>query len=53
MRWPWYTVVTHELPRNQQTKIKIPNACVANGVAYTTPWNMLRKEGACFVLGDV
>lgn len=47
-----YTVVTHELPSNQQTKIKIPNACVAHGVAYTTPWHMLRKQGACFVLGD-
>jgi len=45
-----YTVVTHEKPANSRTRIKIPNAC--NGVAINciTPFQMLRNEGARFVL---
>lgn len=45
-----YSVVTFEVPKDQPTKIKIPNACVAHGVSYTTPWQMLRHERASFVL---
>lgn len=46
------TVVTHEVPSNSQQRIKIPTACVALGVAYASPYEMLRKEKAKFVLGS-
>lgn len=46
-----HTVVTHEVPANSQRKIKIPNACVALGVSFCTPYQMLRRERAKFVLG--
>jgi hypothetical protein len=45
------TVVTHEKPKNSKKKIQIPDACDANGVAWTDPYAMLRTEGARFVLG--
>ncbi len=43
-------VVTHEVPANTDRKIKIPNACVALGVRCMTPYEMLRRERARFVL---
>ncbi|MEO0511672.1 MAG: DUF4411 family protein [Planctomycetota bacterium] len=46
-----HTVVTHEVPANTINKIKIPNACLALNVKYVTPYEMLRKEKARFVLG--
>ncbi|MCU0862544.1 MAG: DUF4411 family protein [Planctomycetes bacterium] len=46
------TVVTHEKPENSKNIVKIPNACVALGVAFVTPFEMLRRERARFVLGD-
>jgi hypothetical protein len=46
-----HTVITHEVPANSQKKIKIPNACVALGVRFMTPYQMLRTERARFVLG--
>lgn len=45
------TVVTHERPENSKNIVKIPNACVALGVAFVTPFEMLRRERARFVLG--
>jgi hypothetical protein len=45
-----HTVVTHEKPENSVNRIKIPSVCVAMGVSYTTPWQMLRTERARFVL---
>ncbi len=45
------TVVTHEVPSNSKQRIKVPTACVALGVAYASPYEMLRKEKARFVLG--
>ena len=45
------TVVTHEVPANSSQRIKVPNACIALGVAYASPYEMLRKERARFVLG--
>lgn len=33
-------------------KIKIPDACIAHGVDWATPFQMLRIEQASFVLGD-
>tara|TARA_E500000318_G_scaffold46112_2_gene43519 strand:+ start:6168 stop:6683 length:516 start_codon:yes stop_codon:yes gene_type:complete len=46
-----HVVVTHEVPANTINKIKIPNACLALKVKYMTPYEMLRKEKARFVLG--
>lgn len=45
------TVVTHEVPSNSKQRIKVPTACVALGVTYASPYEMLRKEKARFVLG--
>ena len=45
------TVVTHEVPSNSKQRIKVPTACVALGVAYASPYEMLRREKARFVLG--
>lgn len=45
------TVVTHEKPENSKNNVKIPNACVALGVQFVTPFEMLRRERARFVLG--
>ena len=47
-----HTVVTHELPEpNRMGKVKIPDACIAVGVKWTTPFKMLRAEKAHFKLG--
>ena len=46
------TVVTHEVPAETIRKIKIPNACIGLGVACITPYEMLRRERARFVLGS-
>lgn len=46
-----HTVVTHEIPSNSVKKIKIPNACIGAGVKFMSPYEMLRKEKARFVLG--
>lgn len=44
-------VVTHEVPSASTRKIKIPNACIGVGVTCITPYAMLRRERARFVLG--
>ncbi len=44
-------VVTHEVPAETVRKIKIPNACVGLGVTCVSPYQMLRRERARFVLG--
>jgi hypothetical protein len=46
-----YVVVTHEVPANSVRKIKIPNACVALGITCVSPYEMLRRTRARFVLG--
>lgn len=46
-----HTVVTHEVPRNSLKRIKIPDACIGLGVRCITPFEMLRRERANFVLG--
>lgn len=48
-----YVVVTHEVPADSIKKIKIPNACVGVGVKYVTPYEMLRREKAKFVMRKV
>lgn len=45
------TVVTHEVPAATRKKVKIPNACIGLGIKHMTPYEMLRREGARFVLG--
>lgn len=46
-----YTVVTQEEPAPlSQKRIKIPDACNAVGVAWMSPFRMLRTEGARFKL---
>lgn len=45
-----YTVVTHEVPADSVRRIKIPNVCIGMNVRYVTPYDMLRRERARFVL---
>ena len=45
------TIVTHEVPANTIRKIKIPNACIGLGLRSMSPYEMLRRERARFVLG--
>jgi len=46
-----HTVVTHEVASPTVRKIKIPDACVGLGIKFVTPYEMLRREHARFVLG--
>jgi hypothetical protein len=46
-----HTVVTHEVPAASTRKIKIPDACIGLGIKCMTPYEMLRRERARFVLG--
>jgi Domain of unknown function (DUF4411) len=46
-----HTVVTHEVASPSTKRIKIPNACIGLGVKFMTPYQMLRRERARFVLG--
>ena len=45
-----HVVVTHEVPANSVNYVKIPNVCIGLGVKCVTPYEMLRKEKARFVL---
>ena len=44
-------VVTHEIPADTTSKIKIPNACIGLGLRCMSPYEMLHRERARFVLG--
>lgn len=46
-----HTVVTHEVPAASLRRIKIPDACIGLGIKCMTPFAMLRRERARFVLG--
>jgi len=46
-----HTVVTHEIAAASTRKIKIPNACIGVGVKCVSPFEMLRRERARFILG--
>lgn len=46
-----YTVVTHEIPSASKRRIKIPDACIGLNIKFMTPYEMLRRERARFVLG--
>jgi hypothetical protein len=45
------TVVTHELASDGVKRVKIPNVCIGVKVKCMTPYEMLRRERARFVLG--
>ena len=45
-----HTVVTHEVASPSTRKIKIPNVCIGLGVKCMTPFEMLRRERARFVI---
>ena len=44
------TVMTHEVASGSRKKIKIPDACISLGVKFMSPFTMLRRERARFVL---
>ena len=44
-------VVTHEVPADTTTEIKIPNACIGLGLRCMSPYEMLHREKASLVLG--
>lgn len=46
-----HIVVTHERPAATTRRIKIPDACIGLGIKFMTPFEMLRREHARFVLG--
>lgn len=48
-----FTVVMHEVPSDSTRKIKIPNACIGLAVPCISPYEMLRRERARFVLGPI
>ncbi len=46
-----HVLVTHEIPADSVRRIKIPNVCIGLNVRYVSPYEMLRREQARFVLG--
>ena len=46
-----HTVVTHEIASTSKKRIKIPDVCIGLGVKCMTPFEMLRRERARFILG--
>lgn len=44
-------VVTHEIASDGVRKVKIPNACIGLKIKCMTPYEMLRRERARFILG--
>ena len=47
-----HTIVTHEIASTSTKRIKIPDACIGLGIKCMTPFEMLRRERARFVLGS-
>lgn len=47
-----YDVVTHEIPSPSMNRIKIPSVCIGLGIKCLTPFEMLRREKARFVLAN-
>ena len=46
-----HTIVTHEIPSASTKRIKIPDVCIGLGIKCMTPFEMLRRERARFILG--
>lgn len=47
-----HTVITHEVPSASTRKVKIPDVCIGMDIPCMSPYQMLRRERARFVLGD-
>ena len=47
-----HTVITHEIASPSTKKIKIPDACIGLSIKCMTPFEMLRRERARFILGS-
>ena len=47
-----HIVVTHEIAAATVRRVKIPNVCIGVGVRLMSPYEMLRRERARFVLGQ-
>ncbi|MBK9067353.1 MAG: DUF4411 family protein [Gemmatimonadetes bacterium] len=45
-----HSVVTHEVPSDAVKRVKIPEPCIAHGVEVISPFVMLRRAAAKFVL---
>ena len=45
-----HIVVTNERSAKSVHRVKIPDVCVAQNVKCMNPWELLRKENACFIL---
>lgn len=45
-----HVLVTHEVSSDTKKRIKIPEACLVADVEYTSPYRMLKREQARFVL---
>ncbi len=45
-----HLVVTHEVPSASTRRIKIPDVCIGLGIGCLTPFDMLRRESARFIL---
>jgi hypothetical protein len=48
-----FVVVTHEVYANSPKRVKIPNVCIGLNLRFMTPYEMLRREQARFVLGEL
>ncbi len=46
-----HIVVSHEVPSTSRKKIKIPDACIGLNIQFMSPYEMLRRDRAKFVLG--
>ena len=46
-----HVIVTHEVPSASTRKIKIPDVCIGLKIKCMSPYDMLRRERARFVLG--
>ena len=47
-----HTVISHEIPSASTRRIKIPDACIGLGIKCMSPYEILRRERARFVLGQ-
>ena len=45
-----FVIVTHEIAAASLRKIKIPNVCIGLSIRFMTPYEMLRRERARFIL---
>jgi hypothetical protein len=44
-------IVTHEVPSDGLKRVKIPNVAIGLGIRHMSPFEMLRRERARFILG--